>query len=439
MPGRGPYFGYYVIAALFTAEIAVTGISFYSFSLFIRAWQADPELGWSLTQINSSFLVGLPLAFLSPFMGRLVDTRGPKLVMLMGIPLIALSFGLRAFMTEIWHLWALQGLLVAGQSAAFLGTGKLVGLWFTERRGRMMGIALAGNNAGGMIMAPLSAFLLTLIDWRTLFIIYGVSLLVANTLIVALLIRDKPADVAREARRVGRRVEAETADQLVSFRTAHAAGSGTRPAGDQGETLPAMTWRASLRTTAFWLIALAFFASFASIFAVLNQLGKHLEIVGIDIKTAGTALGFLGGFGLIGKILFGFVAEKIPVRFGFAIVSVLQIVGIGFLLFLGSPSDAWLLWPFVMIYGVGFGAVGALMPLVVLDTFGIVSYGTIYGVMQLLLRFGNGGLPPLVGFSVDATGTYTVAFIVTVAALAAGTVAVFFARPRVSPTRRPTP
>lgn len=423
---RRVYFGYYVIAALFIAEIAVTGVSFYSFSLFITAWQDDATLGWSLTAINGSFLIGLPLALTSPLLGRFIDERGARLAMLLGVPLIGGTFILEAFMTEIWHLWVAQGLLITGQSAAFLGTGKLVGLWFDTDRGRMMGIALAGNNAGGVIMAPMSAIFIESFGWRTTVFVFGVAIIVINSLLIWLWVRDKPEDVIAEARRVGRDREAQTAQALLA---ATRSGSGS----DEGEARPpsgsqGVTWQESLRMPAFWLLTLAFVATFASIFAVLNQLGKHLEIVGISTATAGGALGLLGAFGFLGKLIFGFASERFPSRYGFAAICVLQIFGIIILLLLRTPAEVWLLWPFVAVYGVGFGAVGALMPLVVADTFGLLAYATIFGAQQLILRIVNGGLPPIVGWSVDSSGTYEVAFLATIVSLLIGAVAVVFAR-----------
>ena len=421
---RGVYFGYYVIAALFIAEIAVTGVSFYSFSLFITAWQNDTTLGWSLTAINGSFLVGLPLAFTSPLLGRFIDERGARLAMLLGVPLIGGTFILEAFMTEIWHLWVAQGLLITGQSAAFLGTGKLVGLWFDTDRGRMMGIALAGNNAGGVIMAPMSAIFIDAFGWRTTVFAFGLAIIVINSLLIWLWVRDKPEDVIVEARRVGREREAQTAEALL------AAANPTEAAGTTGRRPAAsgVTWQESLRMPAFWLLTVAFVATFASIFAVLNQLGKHLEIVGISTATAGGALGLLGAFGFLGKLIFGFASERFPSRYGFAAICVLQVFGIIILLLLRTPGEVWLLWPFVAVYGVGFGAVGALMPLVVADTFGLLAYATIFGVQQLILRIVNGGLPPVVGWSVDYSGTYEAAFIATIFSLLIGAVAVVFAR-----------
>ena len=429
---RRAYFGYRVVAALFIAEIAVTGVSFYSFSLFLTAWQDDAALGWTLTAINGSFLVGLPLALTSPLLGRFIDARGARLAMLVGVPLVGGTFVLEAFMTEIWHLWVAQGLLITGQSAAFLGAGKLVGLWFESDRGRMMGIALAGNNAGGVIMAPASALFIGAFGWRATLFAFGIGIVAVNSLLIWRWVRDRPEDVIAEARRVGREREARSAERLL------AASAGAPPPppapGEDAAGGEGVTWRQGLRTPAFWLLALAFVATFASIFAVLNQLGKHLEIVGIDTATAGGALGLLGAFGFLGKLIFGFLSERFPSRYGFSAICLLQVCGVLILLLLRSPAEAWMLWPFVAVYGVGFGAVGALMPLVVADTFGLLAYATIFGAHQLILRLVNGGLPPVVGYSVDRTGDYEAAFLATVAALLLGALAVAFARP---PAARP--
>jgi MFS family permease len=454
------YWGYYVVAALFVAEIAVTGVSFYSFSLYIRAWQADPEFAtvtshvgfsfsfnplaltmeiaryvralsqsWSLTAINFSFALSLLIVPCTPFIGRLIDRRGAKAVMLASVPMVAVSFFLRAFMTEVWHLWILQVVLVLGQSAALLGTGYLVGLWFQKNRGFMMGLTMAGNNAGGIVMAPLSAYLITAVGWRTMFLIFGAGLFLINFGVLLFLVRDKMGDVARAARKAGRPEELAVAESALRD---EAAAKGAEVSDSSHPALGAgvrgWQWRQALGTWAFWLISIAQLTSFVSVFAVLNQLGKHLEIVGLNISTAGVALGFLGLFGLLGKLIFGFASEQFPVRFVFALCLVLQIIGV--LILLGVTSDArlWLLYPFVVLYGLGFGAMGALQPLIVLQTFGLVAYATLMGIMQIFLRSANAITPVAVGASVDATGTYTTVFIATIALLSVGTFLVLFAR-----------
>lgn len=425
---RRPYFGYGVILALFVAEIAVTGITFYSFSLFIRAWQGDPDLRWSLTQINASLSVSLPVAFASPLLGRLVDRRGPKLMMLFGLSLIAVAFLLTAFQTKVWHLWALQALIVLGQSAAFIGSGKLVSLWFKVNRGRMMGIAIAGNNAGGTIMAPLTGYLLQAIGWRPTFGIYGIAVLIVNIPLILLLIKDRPEDVVVKARAVGREVEAQAAESMIASRD-EAPLSGT--AEDES-----VRWQDGIRTRAFWLISLASFANSVSLYGVLKQLGKHLEIVGIGSGAAGVALGLTGAFGFVGKVIWGFSAEKVAPRYVFAASLVTQGVGVLFLLLVHSSADAWPLYAFLVTFGLGSSAAGALLPLMVVESFGFASYGTLLGALQMIQRGLSAPVPILVGYAVDVTGTYLLVFQVSLAFLAVGTIASALAR---RPVRREAP
>ena len=53
---RRAYFGYRVVAALFIAEIAVTGVSFYSFSLFLTAWQDDAAYERARDALTAKFI-----------------------------------------------------------------------------------------------------------------------------------------------------------------------------------------------------------------------------------------------------------------------------------------------------------------------------------------------------------------------------------------------
>lgn len=440
---RNVYFGYWVVATLFIAEIAVTGISFYSFSLFIREWQHDPDLEWSLTAINASFWVGLPLALFSPLIGKGIDTLGPRRMMLVGVPIVGVSFIVQALMTELWQLWLAQGLLVVGQSAAFVGTGKLVGMWFDHDRGRMMGIALAGNNAGGIIMGRLVPELFDLFGWRWTIGGAGLGLAVVNFVLIWFFIRDHPNDVIEASdRRPQRRAEAGIARAMLASgqrRRLRWPGLGAALLAPFTLTIETFreVWTKGMASWTFWLLTLTSVTSFVSIFAVLNQLGKHLELVGIDKATTGTAITILGACGLLGKLIFGYLSERIPSRVAFGVICLVQVVGIAVLLGVRSPDQTPMLWLFAVIYGVGFGAVGAVQPLVIADSFGLLAFGVVFGSLQLLLRAVQSAIPFFVGQSVDATGSYEAAFVITMVALCLGAVSAVFARPLEQARARP--
>jgi predicted MFS family arabinose efflux permease len=254
-----------------------------------------------------------------------------------------------------------------------------------------------------------------------MFMLFGGLLFVVNFVTILLLIRDKVEDVAKAARKAGR------LEELAAVEAPPEAGKGTAA----GSVYVGWEWREAIRTKAFWLIALAQLASFVSIFSILNQLGKHLEIVGISLSVAGSTLGLLGLFGLIGKFVFGYAAEKFPVRFVFAFCLGLQMVGLLILHLITSEAQVWLLFPFVAVFGLGFGAMGVVQPLIMLETFGLIAYATISAVIQLILSPFNTVAPTAVGAIVDNTGTYFPILTAGVFFLAIGAVAVVVARPPV--------
>jgi predicted MFS family arabinose efflux permease len=325
-----------------------------------------------------------------------------------------------------------------GQSSAFVGTGKLVAMWFVPDRGRMMGVALAGNNAGGIVMGQLVPHMIDLVGWRWTLGAFGVGLVILNLALIYFFVYDRPDDVIRAARPHPRRaMEAAIAANLLEDERAHTLALARRltllPLLAQPFRLTGQTfreaWGRGVATPAFWLLAFTSMTTFISIFAVLNQLGKHLEIVGMDEAATGTAITILGACGLLGKLIFGYASERIPARVAFAICCAVQVVGIAILLLVQAEQTA-LLWVFAVVYGVGFGAVGAVQPLVIAETFGLVTFGLVFGTLQMLLRAVQSGVPFFVGSSVDATGSYEVAFVFTMAAICLGAVAACFARPQ---------
>jgi MFS-type transporter involved in bile tolerance (Atg22 family) len=81
------------------------------------------------------------------------------------------------------------------------------------------------------------------------------------------------------------------------------------------------------------------------------------------------------------------------------------------------------------VFGLGFGALGVILPLLVQDTFGLRSFGTIFGLINFLTLGSALVGPPLVGASFDSTGSYQTAFLGISALFAIAAVSIWFARP----------
>ena len=56
--------------------------------------------------------------------------------------------------------------------------------------------------------------------------------------------------------------------------------------------------------------------------------------------------------------------------------------------------------------GVGFGGIGAMLPLLIIETFGSESFGKIYGAIQTGVAIPALTAPILGGYVFDSTGSY---------------------------------
>ena len=71
-----------------------------------------------------------------------------------------------------------------------------------------------------------------------------------------------------------------------------------------------------------------------------------------------------------------------------------------------------LMWCGIVVYGLGFGGLGALLALVVQEAFGMKAFGSILGVLQMVMIGSMAGAPVLAGAIHDRTGSFSGAFLI---------------------------
>ena len=87
------------------------------------------------------------------------------------------------------------------------------------------------------------------------------------------------------------------------------------------------------------------------------------------------------------------------------------------------------MWAIVWMYGMAFGGMGAIFPILVQDIFGLRWYGSLYGLINLATASSSILGPVMTGITFDTMGNYTIAFLATVAFHAVGIVALTAAKP----------
>ena len=70
-----------------------------------------------------------------------------------------------------------------------------------------------------------------------------------------------------------------------------------------------------------------------------------------------------------------------------------------------------LLWVGCFIYGLGFGAFGALIPLIIVEQFGMKNLGSLMGINLMLTSITMAIGPLVAGMIHDQTGSYRNAFL----------------------------
>src|SRR5262249_56903762 len=115
------------------------------------------EFGWERGMTAGAFSFGfLVSAVLSPFVGRLMDRCGPRVVIEMGVGLMAAGLLLAPQVRQPWHLYVTLGALVGGGAKGLGSTGQSLFLpnWFVRRRGLALCVAVSRVRACPDLVAP---------------------------------------------------------------------------------------------------------------------------------------------------------------------------------------------------------------------------------------------------------------------------------------------
>jgi MFS family permease len=399
---RGLYNGWYIALFASLASGLTIGTSNYAFGVFIEP--LENEFGWSRTQINTALTFGVASALISPLIGRWLDRFGSRPVMVGSLALVAAGFFIYAGMTTLWQFYAASFLLYLGlPGATMIPSGRLISIWFASTRGRMMGFVTAGNNLGGLTMVPLAALVVGMSGWRGGYVTFGVVVLVIAVLVL-LFVRDSQSDVT--AARAKRWAPAVSDDD----------GPGAAVGYSLGDVL---------RMKSFYFLTVGHAIPSFSYAVVLTQLIPHLESQGISSGAAYKGVMLLAIFGIASKIIFGRLSETITARWAMAISLAIQSVGLVLLIVVGGSNAVWVV---IAFYGMGFGAMGALIPLTVTEAYGMRHFGSILGVTSMAGVIPMVVGPPMSGIVFDTYGNYDVMFAIMAVMFAIGTLAMVLAR-----------
>lgn len=408
------FFGWRMVLVAFFVDFVAVGFFFYSYGIFFKAIAVefgDSRLGVSLG-LTVSYTVG---AITAPIVGYALDRFPLRRIMAIGTTLMATGFFVLSLVqTQMQFYIAIGAFIGVGAgSMGGLATAKLIANWFFKKRGTALGIAATGISVSGVVMPFISAAIIEAYGWRMGFLLYGVFTLTMVLPIVLRFVISSPEEI-------GQQPDGAFAKFPETYGTADSPPPQRKPSG----------YREIMRERNFWVLIATNSLLFCCQGATLTHMVPRLTDAGYSLTGASLVLSFTAGFGVAGKLVFGWLGDRWTARRLLWTIIGSQIIGQLMMFMLSTPMV------FIAgsaFFGFGMGGSVPLQNSIVGRVFGREQFGRALGIMR------PGMFPiqiigvPLAGWVYDTTGNYTPAFMFFIVLyVAAAMVVTTFREPGVS-------
>jgi MFS family permease len=374
-----------IIVAFFT--LAINYGTRGSFGLFLKPLEGEFETSRAVISsiLSITMLTYSTLAF---FTGYLIDRFGPKIVLLTGGVLAAISFMVSSTATSLLQITLSFG-IIFGAATCFLSQITAVSLLIKLPTGAntlALGLVGSGPAIGSLLLSPSIAALIVSIDWRSAMRVIGWSFLLYLLLPFFLSQKHKKTDgtlVPKEGR--------------MSLK------------------------RAIFRDRNLALLFLSFLLMCVAIYGVLSQEAAYATDQGMSLTEAAWALGLISGIGIIASPGLGWVSDRVrsKKKLG-ALILVMAVVGI-FFIFIARSGLVLALGS--IIVGTAYSSYVPILPSITRTLCGRDFFGRVWGLISMGGSIGAALGSWLGGYLHDRYGNYNFFWLVLALCFLAASVA----------------
>ncbi len=409
------FYGWWIVLSTNIICMLGFGVWLYAFGTFFEPMMK--EFGWTRAQTSgAASLRSVEGGVAGPVVGWAVDRFGSRGVIIIGALISGLGFALMPFVNSLIGFYLIYGVVVSiGMSAMlYLPAFTVIAKWFVRRLSFAISILAIGAGLGGFICAPTAAWLIANYGWRFAFLVIGIAIWIV-VIPLAFVIKETPQDLGLLP---DGDFPIEVESNNPQRKTAQATSSST--------TSMDYTLKQALYSSTFWIIAVTlFFQSMAH-----NVIFVHGVIAltdsGITYPKAAFAIGLLTLVSLIGRLVFGYLGDRIDKRYLFSVAYFMIGAGVYTLIFADRMAIVYL---FIALFGIGFGATIPLMASIRAEYFGRAALGKIQGFMSPITMLAGATGPVAAGYLFDTTGSYQLAFSVIGTLPFIGGILILLARP----------
>lgn len=388
------FYGWYIVGVGFLANVASSFALASTLSIFLKPLTADLGISRGVFSLLRSG-EGIIAACLAPFIGTLVDRYGGRWLMAGGTAIAGVGFLLLSQIDGFTQFAAIRLTLVTLGDCmmGYMVVNVIIAQWFVRQRGRALAFSSMGVGFAKVCMPILAAWLLVILGWRQTWFVFGLTTMVLLVLPALLVIRRSPEDMG--LRPDGASASVITTSSVASRKTENLA---SRPDLDA-----AWTRADALRSSAFWLLVITFGISSVGVTGLNLHVYSYVTDLGHSAVVAASVMGVIASMQLASPLAWGFLAERIDVRYAAMLRFVIQAVGLGLAI---ATGNLFCLYAGFFLYGIGLGGNMVLPDILWANYYGRRSLGRIRGMGLFISHMLAAAGPPFFGFLFDITGGY---------------------------------
>lgn len=402
------YYGWIVVGASSTVVFARMAPAITTLTVLI--FPISHQLGWSRTLIAGSVSAGaLASLVLSPVVGWAIDRFGARpvlvvSVLVLGVAMISLAW---ATVPLTFYLAFAAGRVVFHTSAP-IGASTVAARWFIRKRGRAIGMIFLFGAIGGVVFTMVASLVVESHGLKATWIAMGLVVLVFSVAPSLLLVAERPEDI-------GLLPDGEPPDSTDAEKGAGAivpvgvpdSPATVLPRAQMTTDTDSWTLGEAVRTKTFWLLVFMGFASFFVHTSIGVHMGAYFRDVGLGATSAALAVSLSWSVSAVGSLIWGWVTDRIDVRYAYSGMFLFQAGSTLYLIFVGGTLGVFLASGLFGIVSAGSNVVPSV---IYANYFGRSSLGRIRGLGEVGVLLGQATGPVIAGILFDLRGGYSTIF-----------------------------
>ncbi|MGA9329960.1 MAG: MFS transporter [Bradyrhizobium sp.] len=370
------YDGWRIVAVCFVVATFGWAFGFYGQSVYLA--ELHRQHGWSASLISTAttffYLFG---ALLVIFVAETIKKFGPRNCLLAGTVAMAAAIVLMGQVDAPWQLYLADIALSfgwAGTSLAMIST--TLGLWFDQKRGMAISLALNGASFGGVAGVPLLVMAIGQFGFSRALMLAGAVMVVLVIPIVLIFVGPPPLR----------------------------ASAGSSSTGDAPSS--SLIRARAFRDIGFLSVSTAFaLVLFAQVGFIVHLIAFLDPVIGRS--SAAVAIAMLTAMAVVGRVLFSTVIDRLNQRLASALSFVSQALALAVVI---NSRNETLLIAACAVFGFSVGNLITLPSLIVQREFDARSFGVLISLLTAITQVTYAFGPGVIGALRDLSGSYTLPF-----------------------------